>query len=83
MPIIVTGMDLSIDIINEVTSAEVAKHKRFALVTRIGAFDDRNRQRAYILSYMPPHVSQSDSGRILIDRAWNYCRGRYVPLLPI
>ena len=76
MPIIVAGTSLSIDLINEPVGSAVMKRGAFSPVATTGAFDDRDLQLAYILRYMPPHLSKSDSGQALINRAWNYCRGR-------
>ncbi|KAL5498504.1 hypothetical protein ACEPAH_1857 [Sanghuangporus vaninii] len=76
-PVIVSGTGLSIDVVNEVMDSAVMKINAFARVTRTGAFDDENRQREYILRYMPPHLADTDSGRAFLKRAWNYVHGRH------
>ncbi|KAL5498505.1 hypothetical protein ACEPAH_1858 [Sanghuangporus vaninii] len=76
-PVIVSGTGLSIHVVNEVMDSAVMKINAFARATRTGAFDDENRQREYILRYMPPHLADTDSGRAFLKRAWNYARGRH------
>ncbi|KAL5514186.1 hypothetical protein ACEPAG_2274 [Sanghuangporus baumii] len=76
-PIIVSGTSLSIDVVNEVVSAAVMKVNAFARAARTGAFDDENRQREYILRYMPPDLAGTESGKAFLRRAWNYARGRH------
>lgn len=79
LPIIISGTGLSIDLVNEVVASAVVKSTNFHLATNTGAFDDQDSQSKYMLRYMPPHVAKSDSGKTLIGRAWEYCRGRYAP----
>ncbi|KAL5521779.1 hypothetical protein ACEPAF_2527 [Sanghuangporus sanghuang] len=76
-PVIVSGTGLSIHVVNEVMDSAVMKINAFARATRTGAFDDENRQREYILRYMPPHLVETDSGRAFLKRVWNYARGRH------
>ncbi|KAL5521780.1 hypothetical protein ACEPAF_2528 [Sanghuangporus sanghuang] len=76
-PIIVSGTGLSIDVVNEVVTSAVMKVNAFTRATRTGAFDDENRQREYILRYMPPGLAGTESGKAFLRRAWNYARGRH------
>ncbi|KAL5514165.1 hypothetical protein ACEPAG_2253 [Sanghuangporus baumii] len=76
-PVIVSGTGLSIDIINEARASTVMKLKAFRRATETGAFDTENRQREYILRYMPPHLAETESGSAFLKRAWNYARGRH------
>ncbi|KAL5514187.1 hypothetical protein ACEPAG_2275 [Sanghuangporus baumii] len=77
-PVIVSGTSLSIDdSINETVGAAIMKFKPFDRATETGAFDNESRQREYILRYMPRHLVETDSGRVFLERAWNYVRGRH------
>ncbi|KAL5476986.1 hypothetical protein ACEPAI_3172 [Sanghuangporus weigelae] len=76
-PIIVSGTGLSIVVVNEVVTSAVMKVNAFTRATRTGAFDDENRQREYILRYMPPGLAGTESGKAFLRRAWNYARGRH------
>ncbi|KAL5514518.1 hypothetical protein ACEPAG_1834 [Sanghuangporus baumii] len=77
-PVIVSGTGLYIDIINEARVSTVMKLKAFRRATETGAFDTENRQREYILRYMPPHLAETESGSAFLRRAWNYARGRHL-----
>ena len=77
-PNVVAGTGLSIELVNEVITSAVGKPARFTLVTKTGAFDDPERQRKYILRYMPRHIAESESGKEFLVRAWRWVRGRYV-----
>ncbi|KAG7097559.1 hypothetical protein E1B28_004896 [Marasmius oreades] len=42
-----------------------------------GAFDNREEQRRYALSFLPSSFASSPSGQLLLDRIWKWTRGRY------
>jgi hypothetical protein len=44
------------------------------------AFDSRDAQSAYISKYLLPRLKNSPSGKLLLDRAWDWLRGRYFPV---
>ncbi|THH03790.1 hypothetical protein EW145_g6006 [Phellinidium pouzarii] len=73
-PIIVSGTGLSIDVVNEVIASAVAKAERFKFSSNTGAFDTPEQQKNYFLRYMPKHIADSDSARVLFARAWNWHR---------
>ena len=77
-PAIVSGTDLSINVVNDVVNASVGGGEEFLLKIPTDAFDDKESQRKYIMRYMPRHIAQTDSGEALIERAWNFARGRWV-----
>ncbi|KAH7902992.1 hypothetical protein BJ138DRAFT_1021275, partial [Hygrophoropsis aurantiaca] len=75
-PVILSGTDLSFEIVNHVVYSAVMKDSIFTHATNTGAFDDRERQCNYIMHYMPKFIAESESGRKLLGRAWNCVRGR-------
>ncbi|KAG5646570.1 hypothetical protein DXG03_002873 [Asterophora parasitica] len=45
-----------------------------------GAFDDQAIQRRYVASFLPPSLIASPSGELLLQRIWDWCKTRQVPI---
>jgi len=76
-PTIISGTGLSGKIVNKAMG--VAKQgKGFLTVSKIGAFDSQLTQQTYIRQYLPSFYVDTPSGEALLNRAWDWLRGRYV-----
>ncbi|KAJ7159582.1 hypothetical protein C8R46DRAFT_371984 [Mycena filopes] len=42
-----------------------------------GAFDDRSLQDAYLRRFLPPALFESSPGQVLLERIWQWTRGRH------
>ena len=74
-PVILSGTGISMAVVSDVIAS--LKSTGFNVVKSIGAFDNQELQKRYMLRYMPPKYAESESGAFLIERAWNFIRGRY------
>jgi hypothetical protein len=78
-PTIISGTGLSGKIVNKAMESRVAKQgKGFLTVSKIGAFDSQLTQQNYIRQYLPSFYVDTPSGEALLNRAWDWLRGRYV-----
>jgi hypothetical protein len=77
--IVVAGTGLSVKEMKEAVGSRIVKPDiPWRTRTHTGAFDSREAQSDYVSRYLPPHLVQSDSGRLLLQRCWSWLRGRYV-----
>lgn len=72
-----------------VAGTQIPKHyflndewKTARWISNTGAFTSQESHREYILRYLPKELSDSPSGRDLVSRAWDWCRGRFVISAP-
>ncbi|KAL1754067.1 hypothetical protein FB107DRAFT_216434 [Schizophyllum commune] len=64
------------------TSMEVEPFRRgegpaYRVYSDTGTFDTPERQRAYVLRYLPPELAKSADGKWLLKHIWLWLRGRY------
>ncbi|KAG5641760.1 hypothetical protein DXG03_004272 [Asterophora parasitica] len=45
-----------------------------------GAFDDQSIQRRYVAAFLPPALTASKTGELLLQHIWNWCRARQMQL---
>lgn len=59
--------------------------KAYRWLSDTGSFDTPESQRAYLLHFLPESLAESPSGKAMLSRAWDWCRGRFEVLrcLPI
>jgi hypothetical protein len=75
--IIYSGTGIAVQDTEETIGDNVAKFLPYQIFQRTDAFDSRDAQTRYILKFLPPHLKDSPSGKLLLDRAWTWLRGRY------
>ncbi|TRM66592.1 hypothetical protein BD626DRAFT_396593 [Schizophyllum amplum] len=50
---------------------------QYQVCTDTGAFDTAERQKSYILRYLPPVLAASSTGQSLLTSMWTWLKGRY------
>ena len=75
---IVSGTGLSLKIVSQPRPRVAMLPKVAYTVTQISAFDSELAQWTYILQYLPPHYTDTPSGKVLLNQAWDWLCGRYV-----
>ena len=75
--VIIAGISASLGIAKEAGYYKLFATVMFFPVQVSSAFDDHDWQRKYMLRYLPTHLVETDSGKALLERAWNMLRGRY------
>lgn len=76
--VIISGTGFSPDLFKEVFTSGVGKVGLMRVHYATGEFIDPKDQLRYITQYIPSDFLQSPSGKSLVDRSYNWLRGRYV-----
>jgi len=76
---IISGTGLSMKLVSAALDSRMAKPlPEPEIINLIGAFDSKPVQHAYVLKYLPPGYGDTPSGKRLLNRVWDWLRGRYV-----
>jgi hypothetical protein len=78
MLVILSGTAINEKSLLTVLESSVFKIFPYNMKKDIGAFDDPDAQRDYIKHYLPDEQPESASRQEFLQRAWGWCRGRYV-----
>ncbi|KAK0449420.1 hypothetical protein EV421DRAFT_1781841 [Armillaria borealis] len=74
---IITGSALSSKEIQEAVASSLHKDASFVEAWDTGCFDDQDRQRDYVLQFIPGHLRNDQSVAVLLERIWMWLRGRH------